>query len=887
MRIEGVRDIPGPNVYSHDPVLVMTLDLQDLAEKESYEIDGFTDRLLAILPGVQEHYCGLGRPGGFLERLRSGTWFGHIVEHVALELTDALGISVNRGKTVSAGEPGKFLVAVTYKSQPGMRFLLTVAVELVQALVDDKPYPLADRLEEGRRIVAEDAFGPSTQAIVSAAKRRKIPYERLEDSLVRLGYGRQGRFIQATVGAQTSAVAVEIACNKQLTRQLLEKAALPTPAGQLVQSCEAAMEVAQKLGGLVVVKPLDGNQGKGVSLNLSLPLDIADAYEIARRYSSSVVVERLARGRDYRVLVVNGRFVAASEKTPAHVVGDGQHTIGQLVEIANSDPRRGENHSRPLSKISRDAIVDAFLARSGITFETIPPPGAVVVLRESANLSTGGEARDVTDEVHPEIARMCERAARVIGLDICGIDLVVPGISQPWSGEGGIVEINAAPGIRMHENPVSGQPRDVGSSIVDMLFPSGSNGRIPIISITGTNGKTTTTRMVGHVLCRTGSIVGMTTTDGIWIDCKEVARGDMTGPWSARVVLHDPAVDIAVLETARGGIVRSGLGYDWSDIAVLTNVQPDHIGQDGIETVDDVLRIKALVAERVREGGTLVLNADDERLCRLPEHPRISRIPRQVVFFSLQANNLAVTNHLASGGTAYLLKGDWIEEHHGEVSRRLVRASEIPCTFHGTAEFQISNVMACIAACRAAGTSIEVIVPALMAFHNGSQNDGRVNMYRYRDAVVVLDYAHNTHAIDAISRMVRRWRLNHSRAVIGLPGDRTDALLTDTSKAAARGFDSIVIREDLDLRGRRPGEMAALIRSAVLEELHESTVEVVIDELDAVSRALNLASPGEAIVCFCDRKQEVTDLILARGALPSDDQIWIHDLVDARRTIPA
>lgn len=887
MRIERIRDIQGPNVYSHDPVLVMTLDLEDLAGKESYEVPGFIDRLLITLPGVKEHYCGLGRPGGFVERLVEGTWFGHIVEHVALELSDALEISVNRGKTVSSGVPGKFLVAVTYKSEPGMRFLLEVAVELVQALVDNTPYPLQERIQEGRGIVERAAFGPSTYAIVSAAERRKIPFERLEDGLVRLGYGNRMRYIQAAVSGQTSAVAVDIAGNKQLTRQLLEQAGLPAPAGRIVRSPEEAIDVARDFGGPVVVKPLDGNQGKGVSLNLSDPADIATAYKAACEYSRYVVVERLARGRDYRVIVINGRLIAASEKTPAHVTGDGQHTIRELVDIANQDPRRGDNHSKPLSKISWDAIVESFLARSGRTTDTIPAAGETVLLRESANLSTGGEARDVTDDVHPEIAEMCERASRVIGLDICGIDLVTPDISQPWSGEGGIIELNAAPGLRMHHHPASGKPRDVGAAIVDMLFPDGSDGRVPIVSITGTNGKTTTTRMMGHVFCATGKTVGMTTTDGIWINCREIARGDMTGPWSARVVLHDPSVEVAVLETARGGIVRSGLGYDWSDIAVLTNVDADHLGQDGIETVDDVLRIKSLVAERVREGGVLVLNADDERLSRLPENPRISRIPRQIIFFSLEPNNPVVGRHLAAGGAAYILKGDWIEEHNGDVSRRLVRASELPFTFQGTAEFQVANAMACIAACRAAGVAIETIVSALMAFNNGAQNEGRVNVYRYRDALVVLDYGHNTHAIAAIARMVKRWGANHSTAVLGLPGDRTNSLIADAANATAQAFDRILIREDLDLRGRQPGEAASLIEAAVLAHSHARDTEVVLDELTAVARALERAEPGEAVVIFCDRKHEVTQLIGELGAEPCDDPAWIRNVAHHDETIPA
>src|SRR3954447_986037 len=684
MQIRDIRTIAGPNIYSHKPVLVMRLDLEDLNEKESYEVPGFIDRLLAVLPGVHEHYCGFGGPGGFVARLYGGTYFGHIVEHVALELTDPVGISTNRGKTVSCEGVGCYLVAVTYKAERAMRYLLQVAVELVQALVDDRPYSLEEKLEEARTLVADYELGPSTRAIVDAAERRNIPWSRVdENSLVRLGYGRHLQYIEATMSSRTKEISVEIAGNKDLTKQMLNKAALPSPRGCVVKSVEDAVQCLTKLDLPVVVKPLDGNQGRGVSLNLTKPEEVEEAYEVASKISDQVIVEEMYRGFDYRVVLVNGKIAAAAQRIPAHVWGDGVHTIRDLIELTNRDPRRGNNHEKPLTKIHTDPITLAILKRNGRTLEDVPPVGEMIMLRESANLSTGGSARDVTDRVHPSIRKICERTARLIGLDICGIDLVLPDIEQPFS-KGGIVEVNAAPGIRMHHHPTEGQARDVGGAIIDMLYPAGAPSRVPIFSITGTNGKTTVTRMIRHVLASGGQTVGMTTTDGIWIGGDEIARGDMTGPWSAGVVLSDSTVEVAVLETARGGIVRSGLGYDWSDISVMTNIQADHIGQDGIESIEDIARIKRLVAERVREGGTLILNADDEHLVEMAHHPKVSAVPKQIVYFSLDPHNPVVRRHVAEGGLAFVAHGDWIEERGPGTDSRVVRISSVPATFGGT-----------------------------------------------------------------------------------------------------------------------------------------------------------------------------------------------------------
>ncbi|HEX9918111.1 MAG TPA: cyanophycin synthetase, partial [Pyrinomonadaceae bacterium] len=657
MRIDKIRTLSGPNIYNYKPVLLMRLYLDELAETASCDVAGFNERLLARLPGLAEHHCSKGRAGGFVERLETGTYFGHIVEHVALELSDAAGVPVYYGKTLYADEPGCYNVVVAYKAERGMHYLLRVAVELADALVKNEPYPLEEKIEEARRIIARTELGPSTRAIVEAAHRRDIPTFRVNnDSLVQLGYGKNRRFIQAAMTSETGGIAVEIAGDKELTKSMLEQADIPVPRGLVVETADEAIAALSDIGAPVVVKPLDGHQGKGVSLNLTTAIEVCAAFEIARQYGHDVLVEEMYAGRDYRVLVVGGKLVAASERVPCHVVGDGTHTLGELIEIANLDPRRGEGHDNVLTKIKVDQVMLACLLKSGLSLEHVPGAGERVFLRETGNLSTGGTAVDVTDIVHPEVRRLCERAARIVGLDICGLDLVATDIAEPLQPGNGFIEANAAPGLRMHTAPAHGQPRDVGGAIIDMLYPRDAPARIPIISVTGTNGKTTVTRLIGHILEEMRWSVGMTTTEGIRIGGELVARGDTTGPHSARVVLSDPTVELAVLETARGGIVKRGLGSDWSDISVITNIREDHIGQDGIRDVDDLVHIKSLVAERVREGGTLVLNADDEQCVRLIEHARVRRTDKQFIYFSLNDNHLLIRKYMDIGGGAFFVR---------------------------------------------------------------------------------------------------------------------------------------------------------------------------------------------------------------------------------------
>ncbi|MDQ3906830.1 MAG: cyanophycin synthetase, partial [Acidobacteriota bacterium] len=654
MKIEGIRTLAGPNIYTHSPALLMRLNLGDLDGRESRDIADFNRRLLALLPGLREHHCARGRRGGFVERLEEGTYFGHVVEHVALELTQLAGVGVTHGKTRRAGEPRRYNVVVEYRAEKGTRLLLERAVGVVESLARGGACSLEETLREARKLIADTELGPSTRAIVESAERRGIPWARIGDgSLVQLGHGRRRKLIQAATTEGTSAVACEVASDKDLTKELLARVSIRVPRGKIVIDEEEAVAALGELGGPVVAKPLDGRQGRGVSLDLRTAEEVRQGFRHASVYSGQVIIEEQFAGRNYRVLVVGYRVVAASERIPCHVVGDGRSTISELIEIANRDPLRGDGHEKPLTRIVVDEIALAHLRKSGLSLDCVPAAGERVYLRESINLSTGGTARDVTDEVHASVARACERAARVVGLDVCGVDLVLPDIARPLDEQGGgFIELNAAPGLRMHLFPAEGRPRDVGEAIVGTLYPKGASARVPLISVTGTNGETTVTRLIAHVFAAQDRCVGMTTSDGVWIGGECVERGDATGAESARAVLCDPAVEVAVLETSRGGITRCGLGYDWSDVGVITNIRPDHFDGGDAESVDDLVYVLSLVAERVREGGTLVLNADDEELARLTQIPRVSRVEKRVTYFSLHEDHVLIRKHVGAGGAA-------------------------------------------------------------------------------------------------------------------------------------------------------------------------------------------------------------------------------------------
>lgn len=875
IKIDGIRTINGPNIFHHKPVLVMTLNLGRLTNTSSAQLKGFTDRMLSALPGLWEHRCSPRRYGGFVERLNRGTYLGHIIEHVALELTRPAGIEVTFGKTVYAGKPGYYQVAVRFLNEEGMKLVLRTAVELVQGFIDGTTeYPLEDKLAQIRHIVARTALGPSTQAIVDAADRKNIPWQRLDEfSLIQLGYGKERKFVQATTSGETSNIAVEIAQDKNQTKRILAANSLPVPRGLPVDNEEDAVAVFRELGAPVVVKPMDGNHGNGVCMHLKSEEEVRSAFAIAAQFSrgAGVMMEQQFMGRDYRVLVIGGKMVAAAERIPAHVFGDGASTLQQLIDRENENPLRGEGHEKPMTRISLDADSYACLVRQGITLESVPASGQRIFLRATANLSTGGSAEDVTDDVHPEVRSMCERAARIVGLDICGIDFISEDITKPMAQQsGGIIELNAGPGIRMHHYPTKGKPRDVGGAIVNHLYPGEKNGRIPLISITGTNGKTTVTRLVSHIMNRSGKVVGTTTTDGIYINGTPVAYGDTTGPVSAKSILSDPAVEVAVLETARGGLVRRGLGFDWCDVGVITNIQLDHIGQDGIEDREDILRIKSLVAERVRPGGSVVLNVDDDLLAKLGTSPQFK--DREVVFFSTEESSMLLRKHRNQGKRVYYIREGWLCEGSGAEETKILRAADLPFAFYGTAKFQLSNALAAAAAARSVGVPMEVIRDGLASFSPSQHNSGRANFYRVGNGYLMVDYGHNPEALRAVASMTARWAQLRVTGVIAAPGDRSDELIRECARAAAEGFDRLIVREDKDLRGRRAGEAAALICEEIRNANGSSVpCEIVLDPRQSLDKALDEMQQGEIVVYFYEDLATVAAVMEERKGVPLDD----------------
>ncbi len=869
MKIIQTRYLAGPNIFHNRPVSILKLDLESLADTSSAELPGFIERLTKLLPDLYEHHCSPGHKGGFIERLNRGTYFAHIVEHIALELSGKCGIGVTYGKSIYGGQPGIYQVIVRSKSKSGMEEILNIAVGLANSLAKNEHFDLEERLSRARRIISRTELGPSTRAIVDAAIEKNIPVLRLNDaSLVQLGYGIHKTLIEAAVTSRTSSIALGIAKDKSLTKTLLSDASIPVPRGEEVSTLVNAIAAMENLGGPVAVKPVDGNHGRGVSLSITNATEMETAFAFAQNHSEYVLVEELFRGQDYRVLVVDGKMVAAALRTPACVVGDGESSILSLTERENEKPERGIGHEKPMTRIGLGPETIAFLNRNQLNLQSVPRKGERVFLSATANLSKGGTSTDGTDEVHPQIRDLCERAARVVGLDICGIDLVADDIRCPLAAKGnGIIEINAGPGLRMHLFPSVGERREVGKAILSMLYPPGAKSRIPIVAITGTNGKTTVTRLISHVFSESGLKVGTTTTGGIQIDGKTVIKGDTTGPASARTVLSDPSVEIAVLETARGGIVRRGLGYDWSDVGVVTNIQSDHIGQDGIENIDDIIRIKSLIPERVREGGTLVLNADDENVIRMMENPRLMRSDRRLVYFSLSAHNLLVRRHLSEGGRAYVLEEGYLQEIERSSQTKIAKVDEIPITVNGTAGFQIANALAAAAACRAENISFETIKKAFLSFHPADHNSGRANLFRVGKGYAMVDYGHNPAAFRAICEMAGNWRGRRVTGVLSLPGDRKDEILKESGTIIGDSFDQVYLREDRDLRGRKPGEATALIRHIIKTSSPSTNVHEIANELSAVRAAVENMIENEIIVIFYDNDPtSVTSLLREMGA---------------------
>jgi cyanophycin synthetase len=859
VRVRKVQALRGPNLYAYKTVLRVELDIGPLDERPSNSFPGFLERLTGWLPGLHEHECSLGRPGGFVERLRRGTYLAHICEHVTIALQNEMGFNVGYGRARGTGEPGVYNIVVAYEEEEPAREAFKVALEMTLAAMFDEPYDAPAAIERLREIADEYRLGPSTRAIVDAARRRRIPVRRLTPtgSLVQLGYGVYQKRIMASQTSDTSALAVDICQEKPLTNLMLRAVGISVPEGRTVKSADEAWEVAQDLGLPVILKPEAGNQGKGVMVNLRSEAEVRAAYEVACQFRGDVLVERHIEGDDYRLLIVNGQMVAAARRDPAQVTGDGKCTVAQLVEVANRDPRRRPGHSSSLTRIRLDDAARVVLGQQGLTADSVPAAGQVVKLRQNCNLSTGGTATDVTDIVHPANARLAELAAQMLNLDIAGIDMLCKDIRRPLNEQAGaIVEVNAAPGLRMHLQPTSGIPRDVGGPIIDMLYPPGTPSRIPIIAVTGTNGKTTVTRLVAHMFETAHRVVGFTSTEGTFIRGERILEGDCSGPRSAQAVLLHPRVDVAVLEVARGGILREGLGFDWCSVGVVTNISRDHLGTAGINTLEQLARVKQVVIESVDPEGSAVLNADDPLVAEMAAATK-----GHVVYFARSAENPIIQAHLAQGGRCVFVENDALVTAKGSSRQALVELSRITFTAGGAIRFQLENALAATAAAWASGLNPALIVRALTTFRTDTRmSPGRFNVLAVAGRQVILDYAHNVAAMKALSEALPRSPDRRTFMVIGLPGDRRDEDLLATTQATLPMVDEYVLHDLKDRRGRADLEVPQLMKSCLPAD---RPYQFTADQREGVLRAFQQSKPGDRVIIIADLVDEALETIQA------------------------
>ncbi len=871
LKIIETRVYRGPNYWNYEPAIKLVVDLGVLEHFPTNTITGFTEGLLQMLPDVGLHSCGTGRVGGFADRLAEGTWVGHVAEHIALQLQREAGTEVGRGKTRGTGEPGQYHVVYSYAEESVGVAAGQLAVRLVNHLVKaERDFDFVAELERLILLAERAALGPSTQAILDEAALRDIPYIRLnEQSLVQLGHGVHQQRIRATMTSLTGSLGVDIASDKKLTNRLLAATGVPVPRSEVVRDADGAVAAAGRIGYPVAMKPLDGNHGRGVMLNLTDPDAVRGAYPVAREQSrgGAVVVETYLVGNDYRCLVIGGVLRAVAQRVPAHIDGDGKHTVTELVEVTNADPRRGIGHEKVLTRIKIDDESIAYAREQGFELADVPPRGQRVYLKRTGNMSTGGISIDRTEEAHPDNVEIAELAARVVGLDIAGIDLICPDVSQPVRETGGgIVEVNAAPGFRMHTNPTEGEAQYVAKPVIDSLFPPGAPSRIPIVAVTGSNGKTTTARMIAHIMKGMGRKVGLTSTDGIYVDGRIVRKADASGPKSASMVLQNPTVDFAVFEVARGGILREGLGYQRNDVAVVLNVTGDHLGLGGITSVRQLAEVKRVIVEAVPRDGVAVLNADDALVAAMSRHTSGS-----VIYFSMDPEHERLKFQASRGRRSVTVEGgrngEKIVLRQGRKSMDLVWTHLIPATFEGRARMNVQNALAATAAAWAAGAHLHDIRQGLRTFTTSYfMAPGRLNMFELDGYRVVVDYAHNPPAMEALGQFVDRLALPSAGGarpivtgrrigVVATAGDRRDEDIVELGRVAARFFDEIIVREDENNRGRPRGNTAELISSGIESagsDARVATVSTVLDELEATRAALDHAGDGDVVVVCVD-----------------------------------
>ncbi|WP_175623378.1 cyanophycin synthetase [Chryseobacterium schmidteae] len=861
MKIEKIQALRGPNIWSirRKKLIQMRLDLEEMEDFPTNKIEGFRERIEQLMPSLISHRCSEGTRGGFFHRIETGTWMGHVIEHIALEIQTLAGMETGFGRTRETKSPGVYNVVFDYIEENAGVYAAEQAVEIALALIENKEYDINACIQKLKEIRERVRLGPSTGSIVEEAVSRKIPWIRLgSNSLVQLGYGVNQQRFQATITGNTSSIAVDIACNKELTKRMLHDAAIPVPMGDLIVDEEDLQRVIKKIGYPIVIKPLDGNHGKGSSINVNDWVSSLTGLEHAQKYSKKVIVEKYITGYDFRVLVINNKMVAAARRVPAHVVGDGESNLEKLIEKENQDPRRGYGHENVLTEITIDKDTLELLEKLQYTLETVPQKGEIVYLKSTANLSTGGTSIDVTDMVHPENITMAERISKIIGLDVCGIDIMAENLTQPLKESGGaIIEVNAAPGFRMHLAPSEGLPRNVAAPVVDMLYPQGKPFTIPIIAVTGTNGKTTTTRLISHIVKSNGYRVGFTTSDGIYIQNTMLTKGDTTGPISAEFILKDPTVEFAVLETARGGILRSGLGFGQCDIGVLTNIKEDHLGMNDIHNLKDLTKVKRVVLDSVKKSGWSVLNAEDEYSMRI-----INDLPSNVAIFSLDENNEYIKKFAKEGRTTCVYEEGYVTIKKGDWKIRIGKVKDFPITMEGKAKFMIDNVLAASLACYLYGFGIEDISNSLRTFIPSAQlTPGRLNVFKFKNFKVLIDFAHNPAGYEAIEDYLKNVESTKKIGIISGVGDRRDEDIRLCGKIAGRMFDHIIIRNEKHLRGRTEEEINSLIIDGMQSSGKDVSYETIPKEIDALKHAMGMAEDGTFITALSDVISNAIDLV--------------------------
>jgi cyanophycin synthetase len=865
----------GRNIYSHKSVIKILIDLEDLSDKTTIEFDDFNDYLLDLFPNLIEHHCGLGKYGGFVERIREGTYFAHVAEHLALELQAILGYEVFFGKTRVKESPSLYNMIIEYDNENVAIECAKQSINIIESIIRNENIDLDNILDDLNRIKERYELGLSSRAIFDEAKKRGIPVRRLGDeSILELGYGKYSKRVQAALTDSTSGISIDISCNKQLTKQLLMENNIPVAYGDIANTIDEALRIAREIGYPVVLKPLDGNQGKGVILNVSSPEELEDNFKIPIRYSNSVLVEKYIKGKDYRVLVIKDKVCAVAERRAPRIIGDGIHTIRELVDIENTSELRGYGHEKPQTKIRLDEIALSYLEKNDLTEYSIPEVGQIVELRGNGNISTGGSAVECTDDIHPYNIKLAVDAAKIIGLDIAGIDITTKDISKPITEyEGAFIEVNAVPGLRMHLYPTIGNSINVASDILDFLYPEGTPYSIPIIATTGTNGKTTTTRLIGHSLSLSGKKVGMTTSSGIYIDNKCILKGDNTGPLSARNVLSSKEIDIALLEVARGGLIRKGLGYDVADVGILTNIGDDHIGLDGIESIEDLAFAKSLVLEAVKPDGYSVLNADDKMIEYF-----INRANGNLILFSKAHKNEILMKHIKEGKIALCIEDDSIYVYDNSQRIKLVDLNSVPTTFNGILECNIENVLAGSSALYALGTPLDIIRRGLKTFKpDVNMNPGRFNIFELRNRKVMVDYGHNIEGYEEVGKFISKLNVPRAIGVIGVPGDRLDEQIFNIGVKCSEIFSKVYIKEDMALRGRKPGEVANILYKGLLSaNFNADNIKIVPSEIEALKTAVSESEDGDFITLFYEKLTPVINLItqLQNEELNKNDVIF-------------